>query len=270
MSLLWKPTKGEACGRCEKTVYPHQRPFFDGERVYHDTPECRPAVLSPEMPIVKRMSIARPCESCRIGTDLVVVRGGHKIPTCDDCLEALGLHAPDDEARDDDGCGDDRVADVEERVRHACELIRFAYDDSEFVREARKELRKVAPETSWIIAFYEEALAGRWSGKPHFTYDHIPILREIAEAEVRHQGEGCGTLFDHKSFDHDRGRVCHVCMRHTCKQASCYNCYREKRRGELYRHEELLRKLLAEGHLYVREIPTKTESDFIRLQNRIQ
>src|SRR5439155_16806549 len=141
---------------------------------------------------------------CRIGTDLVVLRGDHKIPTCDDCLDALGLHVPDNEdhAVDVEGPvqdGDDHAVDVGqsnvdvgERVRVVRDLVQFAFDDSEVEWETRKELRRVARETAWLIDHQVGPFAGTWPGDD---------ARRVAEVGVG--GAGTDLIIRERAFTYD-------------------------------------------------------------------
>src|SRR5439155_21419697 len=110
------------------------------------------------------------------------------------------------------------------RVRQVRDLVKYAYDDSELVRDSRKELRRLARETGWLVDHQVEPFAGIWPDDQKrrvvetgafgdgmtrsltkgraFTYDDIPLLQSIAEIEVSDRGPGCLSTFDHKTFFH--------------------------------------------------------------------
>ncbi len=282
LEVTWRISVPTPCVVCNAKIFPHTP-----REEYVEIP------TSPATSIVvhrgcgsrlqvHQVSIAENCTNCGRGTDLRILVGDLKIPFCAVCLQdEIGLEAPSTEGgevhRDEQVQQAEHVPDVDviERVRH---LVRWALDpDHELRYSARRELRAtaMAPETASLIEDTPRFFAGTFSDEPEYTWDDIPLLQAIAEAEVRNRTPKCRDSCTHRTYYHvnakrDISAKHHVVTTNSCKLPSCFACLRASRRYELERHEDLLREMIAAGVLRVLEIPCAPEADFNRLTQRLE
>lgn len=139
-------------------------------------------------------------------------------------------------------------------------------DSGDFHREALRRLRETVHETYTIVKDTTLPFVGEWK---RFTFDDADLLERVAIAESRNRGVNCATSWTHINVFHQGSKRCHDVYPFTCKAPSCFACYRRARRGELNRHEDLLRQLIGEGRLYVLEIPCLLEVRSDRLRRRM-